>query len=123
MKKIILAIYTVVVSSSAFAYTFQDLAGTYKVTSKVTATVNTVTISEKGKLSLFEKSPEGTMDCSGLAKINNDVVSSDMKCKNGFEFSQTVDFSNVRSLDVFEAPVFSTLFDATIVMKFERISP
>lgn len=121
MKKLILAISTLIISSSAFAYTFQDLAGTYKVTSKVMPLVNILTISVTGKLTLFEKAAEGTMDCSGVAKIYNDEVTSNMVCKNGFEFSQTVDFSKVKSLDIFEAPVFSTLFDATIVMKFEKL--
>lgn len=121
MKKMMSFAMVCIFSGSAFAYTLKDLAGKYRVTMPESGVINTLTLTANGQITLFEKSPEGTMDCAGKVKLKKDIVSSNMICKNGFSFYQTVDFSKVGNLDSFTAPVFSSLFEATIPMNFEKL--
>ena len=82
----------------------------------------TSTIKKDGNLSLSEESPFGVLNCEGKVKIENRVVSSHVECENDTNFVQRIDLTEVTEFDTFKAPVFSSLYNATLVMDFKRES-
>lgn len=108
---------------SANAYTLSEIAGSYRITSKqVAGVVNLVTLSAKGDIVLKEVSNAGTIVCKGQSKFADNLLRSIVKCADQTVFyRQQIDFSAVRNLKKFQAPVASDLFGATITMDFEKV--
>lgn len=122
MKKLMMMTAVFAISAQAHALSLQDLAGTYKVTSEVAPISNTVTLGADGSVILVEKSPYGTIKCQGQANLSADkVLTSEVTCANDLSFFQKIDLSKVTKLKSFKAPVYSSLYDAEVVMDFVKV--
>jgi hypothetical protein len=119
MKKLIVAL--MMVSTSAFAVTLADIAGTYEITSDDIPVVNMVEINEDGSVSLSEQTPYGSISCRGNASIADNTLESKVACDNGIEFVQRVNLEGIESFEEFTANVFSSLYGQEIPMNFIKI--
>ncbi len=111
-----------ILTFNAFALDFKDLAGTYEVSSQMVPVINIVTIDEEGAVEIEERSPMGTFNCQGRAKIEDEVVVSKVTCpENGAEFMQKIDFKGVTLGETFTAKVFSSLYQLELPMNFRKL--
>ncbi len=124
MKKLMMLWIAGVFAQTAHAYTLADLAGTYRVTSDQIPTVaNWVTMNVNGDITLKEVSGRGEIVCKGQSKFEENLLRSIVKCADPTVFyRQQIDFSAVRNLKKFKAPVSSDLFGMTLMMDFQKIS-
>ncbi len=120
----IASISTITNSAQANAYTMSDIAGNYRITSnQIAGVVNLVTLKSNGDITLKEVSDRGTIVCKGQSKIADNLLRSIVKCADPSVFyRQQIDFSTVRNLTKFQAPVSSDLFGATLMMDFLKVS-
>lgn len=121
MKKLMIA-FLLLFTPLAFAqnFTFQDLQGLYEITHPEIPVTNIIEINADGTVFFIESSPMGEFSCEGEATLKNNIIESSMKCENGAEFSQQVDLTEVTDLNEFSAPVFSSLYGATLEMDFVK---
>ena len=121
--KIQIGIFTfaLLFTTHAFAYTLSDIAGKYEITSEAIPAANIMTITATGKVTLLEKSMEGSLTCKGNATLTNNVVNSTVKCENGLSFSQEIKIGEVKDLKQFTAPVFTSLIGQEIQMNFKKL--
>jgi hypothetical protein len=109
-------------TQAAHAYSLSDIAGKYRITSnQIAGVVNVVTLNANGDITLKEVSPMGEITCKGQSKFENNLLRSIVKCADPTVFyRQQIDFSAVRNLNRFQAPVSSDLFGKTLLMDFVR---
>ncbi|MGZ3789820.1 MAG: hypothetical protein ACXVLQ_14925 [Bacteriovorax sp.] len=115
-----LALFTVLTSQS-FAFSLNDLAGKYEISTNLIPVTNVITLDAKGGITLLEKSAQGNLKCKGTSTLASNKVSSQLKCENGLSFEQEINLSKVTNLDSFTAPVYSTLFGQEIPMNFKKL--
>ena len=120
MKRI-LALSLLVISSLASAATMSDVVGSYKISNPDLPVLTIVTIKADGAVKLTEQSPYGKLECSGKAKLKADVLTSEVKCEDGQEFTQRINLKNVKSFGKFSALVYSSLYGQEVKMNFEKI--
>ena len=122
MNKIKSTLLMLLLSTQVFAgYTLTDLAGTYEITHPQLPVKNTVTLTATGQVSLQEESPFGSIICEGMATIKKDLLTSEVQCDNGAVFTQEINFAGIELASEFQAPVYSSLYDAEAVMNFTKI--
>lgn len=97
------------------------LAGTYQVWISGSSVKNQVSFNDDGSILLLEKRPQGVLRCYGKAEQEGQTLKLAMLCQNGRKFQQAIDFSEVRDLEHFQAPVFSSLFHQKVLMNFELL--
>jgi len=119
-----MAVVAITNAPKANAYTLSELAGKYRITSNEIAGIeNLVTLSANGDVTLKEVSPMGEIVCKGQSKFENNFLRSIVKCADQTVFyRQQIDFSSVRNLKKFKAPVSSDLFGKTLMMDFVKIN-
>ena len=122
MKKII---FGVLISFQAFAgdsVTMAQLAGKYKVTHPEIPAVNLITLKSDGRVVFEEKSPLGTLKCNGSAGIQDSILTSQLTCENQSSFTQEINLAGVQFRSKkFKADVYSSLYNVTLPMNFERL--
>jgi len=120
MKKLIFAL--TLISSQAFAFNLKEVSGKYSAKYDSVPINSVITIESNGTINLVEKSVHGApLVCNGKAKVKNNKITSNVKCVNGFTFEQVVNLTNVKNLNEFTAPVYSTLFGQEVMVSFKRI--
>lgn len=119
--KTLLALSFLVTSSFASAATINNIVGSYKISNPDFPVLTIVTITANGKVRLTEQSPYGKLECSGKAKLKSDILTSEVKCEDGQEFTQRINLKNVKSFGKFTAPVYSSLYGQEVEMNFEKI--
>lgn len=124
MKKMMMLWIAGAFVQNANAYTLADLAGTYRITSdQIPAVANLVTLNANGDITLKEVSHRGEIVCKGQSKFEENLLRSIVKCADPTVFyRQQIDFSAVRNLKKFKAPVSSDLFGMTLMMDFQKIA-
>jgi hypothetical protein len=121
MKAFALLTFALLASPSAFAFDLQELAGKYKVTHPDFPVETIITLDTEGKIRLDETSPMGEGVCEGTAVLDGAVLRSSVTCDNGRAFTQEIDLRGVSFFSpTFRAPVYSSLYKASIVMDFRR---
>ncbi|MEC7277759.1 MAG: hypothetical protein VXV96_15665 [Bdellovibrionota bacterium] len=103
------------------ALTMTDVAGSYEITHPALPVSNIVTLKANGSISLSENSPFGTFNCEGQATLTDELLTSEVTCDNGATFTQEIDLTGVTIADTFEAPVYSSLYQAQVVMTFTKL--
>ena len=111
------------IGSLANAHTMSDLAGNYRITSKQSPqVVNLVTLKSNGDITLKQVAGNRAIVCRGQSKISDNLLRSIVQCGDPAVFyRQQIDFSQVRNLNKFQAPVSSDLWGATWMMDFVKI--
>ena len=97
------------------------LSGSYHAWISGSSVKNQVNFNEDGSILLLEKRPQGVLRCYGKAEQEGQTLKLAMLCQNGRKFQQAIDFSEVRELERFQAPVFSSLFLRKVLMNFELL--
>ena len=136
-------VVTLLSASLTWAYTLENVAGSYRATAKLKTDmgeifiIDEVTLSKEGQASITKVSRIGEEgidiarldDCGGEATIVDNIVTLDFKCEgetNDVSFQQTIDLTRVEDLTSFKAPVFSSLFGdkpgETREMSFEKLA-
>ena len=123
MAMAVASIGTITQAATANAYTLGEIAGSYRITSnQIAGVVNLVSLKANGDVTLKEVSNRGTIVCKGQSKFADNLLRSIVKCADQTVFyRQQIDFSMVRNLSRFQAPVSSDLFGATIMMDFVKL--
>lgn len=103
------------------ALSMSDMAGSYEITNPALPISNIVTLEANGNVTLIENSPLGSFKCEGQATINDELLTSEVTCENGAAFTQEIDLTGVTIADTFEAPVYSSLYQAQVVMTFTKL--
>ncbi len=121
MKTVILAVLTL--SPMANAYTLEEIAGSYRITSsQIPGVVNLVSLKANGDITLKEISDRGTIVCKGQSKYADNLLRSIVKCADPTVlYRQQIDLGAVRNLKKFQAPVSSDLFGMTFMMDFVKV--
>ncbi len=97
------------------------LMGNYQVWVAGSSVKNIVSFNPDNSILLQEKRPQCLLRCYGKAEQENQLLKIAMICQNGRKFKQAIDFSEVRDLNSFQAPVYSTLYHQNILMNFELL--
>lgn len=120
MKTLIGSALLILMSTQSYAFSFYDLEGKYKVSSKMAmGIVSIVTIDSTGNIELIDRTK--TFICHGTSEIVEKKVIAEVKCENRFETEFTIDLSKVRNFNYFKAPINSKL-TGEIIWKFTKIN-
>ena len=109
-------------SHMVVAANLKDIAGTYQVTHPRLKTMNYISLSKNGNVTLTEISENGKITCTGKAKLQDNVVATSVQCENGVTFTQKINLEGVKNFSSFKAGVYSSLFESTHIMTFKKIS-
>ncbi len=128
--------------SYASDFTLEQLSEKYKVTSQDPrielgpgiSVHDEVSINPDGTIILIQnivQTAEGqapyileSVSCAGKATLEAGLLTSNVTCQNGSDFSQVIDLNNIKgdfADGKFSAPVHSSLYNLTAQMDFEKI--
>ena len=122
MKIIIGLAFFLSMTSQSMAYNMQELEGKYRVSSKRLRVENTFSVNRNGFIKLRDKS--GALDCQGPSKLDSDIITTTLKCKNTpagiVPFSFRIDLTQVKDLNRFTANLYISMIGET-PWDFERL--
>ncbi len=121
MKGLLLLSFVCVFSTGAFGRTFEELQGKYKISPLVPVPItNYLTLRGNGSITVTAKFLAASLDCSGRATIQNDIVNASLLCENGKKMVVEFDLRRVEDTSSFTVPV-STNTLGTIRVKFKKL--
>lgn len=98
----------------------KKLIGSYTVTSEYAPIEYQITLHVDHTVSMTEVSPMGEYKCEGTATIEENVITSEVTCEGGYEFTQKINMEGIEEVEEFTASVHSSLYEAEVPMNFVK---
>lgn len=108
------------ISSSSFAWTLEEVQGSYKASVTGIPMSNLFKIDRYGKVNLIQNMVFFIYKCEGEAEIVNDVLFADLVCNGDKLVQARIDASNVKTLDKFTASVWTSI-SGDLKAKFTKV--